>query len=196
VIATSTTLADVPSPMAAAMFGFLARALGSVPGVDDGSGVIVMPAHMVLVDAAVDGSSTTRNDLAGIEQTAHGFDNLGNDLVLSRDMNARTVTPDQLVVVPPGDQIALVFDARFDAPELTDGVQTVIPMMTANTAEYELLNATGGAVVQRMLAQCNLTYNGAQAAVPVWKCEPAAGAAWPVGGEFTPGNLAVLFGGR
>lgn len=196
-IATSTKLASVPSPTAAAMFGDHAWALGSVPGIDDGSGVITTPAHMVLVDSAVDGSSSTRADLAGIQQTAHGFDRNGVDLVLSRDMEARSVTADDLVVVPPGDQIALVFSAHFDAPELTDGIQTVIPMMTADTAEYELLNATGGAVVQRLLAQCNLMYDGTQAAVPMWKCEPAAGAAWPdSGAEFMPGNLAVLFGGR
>jgi hypothetical protein len=178
------------------MFGDHAWALGSVPGTTDiPGGVTVTPGYPVLVDAAVDGTISTRNNLAPVIQSAHGFDLDGNDLILSRDMNASTVNPDNLVVVPPGDQVAIVYDAHFSAPELDQGLTPVIPMMTADTFEYELLDATGGALVQRMLASCDLQYNGAGVAVPNWKCEPAAGANWPAA-QFTPGALAVLYGGR
>jgi hypothetical protein len=194
-ITSATTIATVPAPTVAAMFGDHAWALGSVPGMNDTTGVTISAGYPVLVDAAVDGSSSTRNNLAPVLQSAHGFDQDGNDLILSRDMNATTVNPDDLVVVPPGDQVAIVYDAHYSAPELDQGLTPVIPMMMADTFEYELLDATGGALVQRMLASCNLQYNGTGVAVPNWRCEPAAGATWAQN-QFTPGALAVLYGGR
>ncbi|HTJ40837.1 MAG TPA: hypothetical protein VL463_02040 [Kofleriaceae bacterium] len=195
-ISTATKLASVPAPSAAAMFGDHAWALGSIPGTADSGMVIIDAAHLVLVDAAVDGSGSQRADLPPVRQVTHGYDSGGNDLVLSRDINAGTVSATDLVVVPPGDQIAVVYHAKFWAPELDQGFQVVIPEMTVDTSEYELLSATGGAVVQRMLANCGLVYDGIGAAVPIWMCGPAPGAAAPIGGAFTPGNLAVLYGGR
>jgi hypothetical protein len=194
-ITSATTIATVPAPTVAAMFGDHAWALGSVPGMNDTGGVTTVAGYPVLVDAAVDGSTSTRNNLAPVLQTAHGFDQDGNDLILSRDMNAATVNPDDLVVVPPGDQVAIVYDAHYSAPELDQGLTPVIPKMMADTFEYELLDATGGALVQRMLASCNLQYDPTGVSVPDWRCEPAAGEAWAQN-QFTPGALAVLYGGR
>jgi len=198
---SSLKLASVPSPTAAAMFGAQAWALGTAPGhVDPGidpttqDDVTDKAANLVLVSAAIDGSSSNRADLSPVRQNVQGFDEGGNTIALARDINADTATPIDLVAVPPGDQVALIYTATYHAPALSDGLHTVIPETSAQTSEYELLNATGGAVVQRILTDCKLDYKGGD--VSSWQCEPATGADWSIAGRFTPGNLAVLFGGR
>jgi hypothetical protein len=194
-------LAAVPGATAVAMFGDRAWALGSVAGVVDPGGpssmddVTTKAANLVVVAVASSGDTPSRSDLAPIRQVVEGLDSDGQTIALSRDINAHTAAPIDIVVVPPGDQIALLYRADFHAPALSDGLKEVIPETTAHIAEYELLNATGGAVVQRVLVNCNLQYDN-MGSVASWKCEPAAGADWPLVGGFEPGNLAVLYGGR
>jgi hypothetical protein len=196
--AQNITLADVPAPTDVAAMGGQAWALGSVPGVVDntgGSSTTTVAGHLVLIQAAVDGSASGRADLHDVTQVVAGYDDMGTPLALNRDINAHAVTPRALVVVPPGDQVAVLYDADFHAPALSDGFGEVIPDMTSHTSEYELLNATGGAVVQRVLTHCDLTYDD-MGAVASWKCLPAPGAGWPQVGQFTPKGLAVLYGSR
>ncbi|MCE9572314.1 MAG: hypothetical protein K8W52_04095 [Deltaproteobacteria bacterium] len=200
-------LADVSDPAAVAMMGGQAWALGSVPGKEDTNSTAtlsddttVTAAHLVLVSAAVDGSATTKADLPPVTQIAAGYDANNQPLALSRDINAKVVIPRDLVAVPPGDQVALLYDAEFHAPALftTDifGNQVeVIPEITAQTSEYELLNASGGAPSQRVLSSCKLTEDN-MGAVAQWRCQQASGAYTPTVGEFIPGNLAVLYGAR
>ncbi len=199
-------LADVPDPTAVAMMGGQAWALGSVPGVEDTNGTsdlsddtTTAAAHLVLVSAAVDGTTTSTAALPPVTQVVAGYDG-AMPLALSRDINAKVVNPRDLFAVPPGDQVAILYDADFHAPALfqTDpifGSREVIPEMTVHTSEYELLNASGGAPSQRVLARCDLTEDG-MGAVDSWRCQPAAGAFVPMVGTFTPGNLAVLYGAR
>jgi hypothetical protein len=199
-------LADVPDPTAVAMMGGQAWALGSVPGVVDTGGTAdptddttTKAAFLVLIAAAVDGSGAARAELPPVTQVIAGYNGV-TPLALSRDINATVAMPRDLVAVPPGDQVAILFDADYHAPALYQsdvfGTPTeVIPEMTAHTSEYELLNASGGAPSQRVLARCDLTEDG-KGAVDSWRCQPAAGAVAPAVGTFTPGNLAVLYGAR
>jgi len=200
--AQNVKLADVPAPTDVAEMAGQAWALGSVPGVVDTAGTsdtsddtTTMAGHLVLVQAAVDGSASGRADLHAVTQVVAGYDDFGTPLALNRDINADAVRSRALVVVPPGDQVAVLYDADYHAPALYQGLGEVIPEMVAHTSEYELFNATGGAVVQRVLTHCDLTDDG-MGAVASWKCLPAPGAGWPQVGTFTPKGLAVLYGSR
>jgi hypothetical protein len=102
-------------------------------------------------------------------------------------------------VVPGSEHVAVVQSASFAATEQGNFLGApVIPAMWMETEEFMLVNTATGTLSQRVRTRCFLEWESDDFNPPFldyWECTAAPGQETTTT-EFTPGSVAVLFGGR
>jgi hypothetical protein len=151
-------------------------------------------ARIVLASIGLDGNTPRQVELSPkSEIVTYDGDPLHE---LSIFLHADTEIPIDLAVLPTADRVALI--ARMDgySVERDDSFGPVIPAMQATVWDVLLSDPNTGATT-RVRALCNLkVINGSQAEFPNWSCaDPNEGEA-PAGGEYTPGTISAVYGGR
>jgi hypothetical protein len=197
-------LTTIPQPAAVAVLGGRAFVVGSVPGdIDPIEGVTTAPGHLEVVAVDVAGGAEVRVQLPGVVQSTVTTRVRERDI--SRNLMAHVVVPTDLSVVPPGDLVAIAYQAGFRAPNLIDLIQnppfpptprTIFPQIVAATAEYQLVDLTSGTFVQRVRTRCDLDIDlTGDPLFPQWLCSAAAGQD-VADREFVPASVAALYGAR
>ena len=184
---------SLPGAAAVAIEDHRLWAAGSMPPVQppDPKG-----ARITLASIGVDGSGMRQIQLAPKSETV--IYNGDQAQELSIDLHADTEVPFDLVVLPTGDQVALVarMDTHRDARYDTFSGTKVIPEMQATVYDVVLADAvTGGAT--RIRALCDLqVIGGSTAEFPDWSCAAPNEAEAPAGGEYTPATVGAVYGAR
>jgi hypothetical protein len=188
------TLTTVRGPTAVAVLGSRAFVVGVVPGVRDDEMITMQAAYLEVVAVDVVGGAEVRVQLPPVIQNVVATQVPSRDI--TRGLKAHTATPIDLSVVPPGDLVALVYSAEFDAPVVFDaGFTPIFPLMNASSAEYQLVDLTSGTFVQRVRTTCQLETLTPGAFFRTWECDPSAGQD-VADSDFVPASVAALYGAR
>ena len=151
-------------------------------------------ARIVLASIGLDGNSPRMVDLPPkSEIMTYDGDPLHE---LSMFLHADTEIPIDLAVFPMADRVAMI--ARMDgySVERDDSFGPVIPAMKATVWDVVLSDPNTGATT-RIRALCDLqVINGGAAEFPNWSCADANEGEVPAGGEYTPGTVSAVYGGR
>lgn len=188
------TIATIRGATAVAVLGSRAIAVGVVPGVRDSDGITADAAYLEIVAVDVGGGAEVRVQLPPVIQNVVATQVPSRDI--TRGLKAHTVTPIDLSVVPPGDLVAVVYSAEFDAPAVFDaGFTPIFPEMDASSAEYQLVDLTSGTFVQRVRTTCELQTLTPGAFFRLWECSASAGQD-VADSNFVPASVAALYGAR
>jgi hypothetical protein len=115
---------------------------------------------------------------------------------ITRNLKAHIATPVDLSVVPPGDLVAVIYTAQYEAPAVIDELfNTIFPRMEATSAEYQLFDLASGTFVQRVRSACELDVLTPGAFFATWECSAAPGQD-VADDDFVPASVAVLYGAR
>jgi hypothetical protein len=197
----ATSIADIERPTTIATWGDRVWAAGNIPRVDQNPTPPlgeVTAARPVLVSIDLGATNMQRIELAPRRETM--ITESDPVLELAQVMNARTLTPLDLAIVPGGQYIVLGFEATYDTVARVDiDGNIIIPEMRATTDDVAVIDSATGGVAQRIRSRCNLDFVGPSDpfyGFADWRCDdPPAGQA-PAGTDYQPGAISVLFGAR
>ncbi len=193
-------LAGIASPTAVAALGGRVWAVGhdrletASPDVPDG----VIDAWLVLGSTRLDGADAVVTPLEPVVERvlAENADYPDQDLVM--DLHANWVEAQDLVILPGGEQLALLLSTVLHGDALGDdgfgGV--LIPETDVTTEEYWVFDPSSAVITQRVRTTCDVEEGpcGTFCLVPEWACLPDIAA--PAAGAFSPTGIAALFGAR
>jgi hypothetical protein len=114
------------------------------------------------------------------------------------DLHANWVEAQDLVILPGGEQVALLLSTVLHGDALGDdgfgGV--LIPETDVTTEEYWVFDPSSAVITQRVRTTCDVEEGpcGTFCLVPEWACLPDI--ASPAAGAFSPTGIAALFGAR
>jgi hypothetical protein len=199
----ATAVADIDRPTTIATWGDRVWAAGNLPRMDintdgDPEPEQIIAARPLLVSIDLAGSNMQRIELEPRRETMI----TASDpvLELAQVMNARTLTPLDLAIVPGGQYIVLGFEATYDTVARVDiDGNIIIPEMQATSDDVAVIDTATGGVAQRIRSRCNLDFVGPSHPLygfADWTCDiPPAGQV-VTGADYQPGSLSVLFGAR
>lgn len=154
-------------------------------------------AHLVLAQAALDGSGASTVDLPVPDERADSDDFTMSGQGAEVRISADQIEALDLAVLPDGARIGVLIAAAYHAnqsqQEFLPGVP-LIPAIDVTTWEYQLLDAPTATPLQRMRTRCDLqwAHNGF---LDAFHCTRAQGQD-QAASEYVPTHVSVLYGDR
>jgi hypothetical protein len=192
--ATQVKVVQVPSPTDVAVIG--SRVWGAGRDMQNG-------AHLVVASANVDGSAPAHVDLPLTQELAKSNDLTEAGQVTEVRLDADQVDGYSLSVLPDGQRVSLLVHATYHAAPIVRPVEfngvifdeTIVPSLSMETYEYQLIDVTTGVATQRLRTSCSIDWAHNTAVLDDWSCASALGQN-TTDTDFIAGEVTVLYGAR
>jgi hypothetical protein len=151
-------------------------------------------ARTMVVSAPLDGSAPISLELPTRRETIVSRDDPA--LQHAQNLLPLSITPIDLVVLPSGQDVAVVSASTFFITQLTSTSATVVlPCLQATTSDWMTIDLANAAIAQRVRTSCDLVVGRSDLFVN-WECgAPPEGEA-PMTGSFVPLAVGAIYGAR
>ncbi len=151
-------------------------------------------ANLIVASVPLDGGAPITLQVPGRRETM--VDKNDSARSHAQVLRAFGAIPLDLVALPGGQYVGIVAKSRYYIEQLDNGIQTILPCLDGNTADWLLLDMASSSIAQRVRTSCSV-FAEPGAFFSMWECDtPPAGESSMFMPNYQATSVGALFGAR